>query len=184
MEVDFVVMTTAFGNRDISNLQKAIPNLIVCTDYRRDAMGNFLNSLTISEKPCVHMEDDIELCSEFQEKILEAISKYPNRVINFFSMRKKGKELGRPYEETGSKYLMNQCFYLPKGYGLQIAEYYKNWDRKEEHPTGLDLLVADFLKSRKERYIQWFPHLVNHKVSKSLINPKRSSKRIDKHFEK
>ena len=180
MDVDFVVMTTSFGKRDISHLIEAIPNLIICTDYRGDAMGNFINSLMASDKPCVHLEDDIDICDDFVDKIKQAISCHPNRVINFFSLRKKGYELKRPYEETGSKYLMNQCFYLPCGYGQQIAEFYKGWERKKEHPTGLDLLIADFLKSRKERYIQWFPHLVNHKQCRSLINPRRSSKRNDK----
>lgn len=180
----FIVRTTSFGNRDISHLVEAIPNLVVLVDYNRDAMGSFLSAMTYTEKPFVHLEDDIELCDNFVEKITEAIRSCPNNIINFFSLRKKDYELQRPYEEIGSKFMMNQCTYIPAGYGKEIFEFYKIWERKEEHPTGNDILIADWLKSRKEKYIQWFPHLVNHLEGKSLINPKRSSKRIDRNFSK
>lgn len=183
-DVIFIVRTTAFGGRDISELKKTIPNLVVITDYRRDAMGSFLNAITYTDKPFVHLEDDIELCNGFMEKITSAIAQYPNQIINFFSLRKKDYELGRPYEELGSKFMMNQCNYFPAGYGAEIAEFYKTWERKIEHPTGYDILMADWMKSKKMKYIQWFPHLVNHLECKSLINPRRSSKRTDINFKR
>lgn len=182
--LDFVVMTTAFGGRDIAPLQKAIPNLKVCVDYNHDAMGNFLNSMRMTEKPSVHIEDDIILCNGFWEKIHDAVSRFPDHVINFFSLRSRDYVERKPFFVAGSKFMMNQCFYLPAGYGFLIADFYNRWARKSEHPTGYDILIADFLKSRKERYVQWFPHLVNHKIGKSMINPKRSSMRIDKNFKK
>lgn len=180
----FIVRTTSFGGRDISHLKETIPNLIVLVDYNRDAMGSFLNALRYTDGPAILLEDDIELCDNFVERIKEAILAYPDKIINFFSMRKKDYELKRPYEEIGSKFMMNQCNYIPAGYGKHIAEFYKTWKKKEEHPTGYDILMADWMKSKKLKYIQWFPHLVNHKECKSLINPKRSSKRTDKLFDK
>lgn len=181
-DLKFIVMTTSFGGRDISSLRNAVPGLIECVDHNHDAMGNFLNSMIYTTCPCVHLEDDIELCDGFLEKITHAVSIYPNNVINFFSLRSKDYILRRPYFELGSRYMMNQCFYLPEGYGPMIAEFYASWGRKSEHPTGYDILMADFLKSRREKYVQWFPHLVNHIECRSLINPKRSSKRTDKNF--
>lgn len=180
----FIVRTVAFGNRDITPLKKAIPNLVVMTDYNHDAMGNFLNAMRYTDEPSVHLEDDIELCDDFVEKIKEAVNMYPDKIINFFSLRKKDYQLQKPYEELGSKFMMNQCNYIPKGFASQIADYYKIWERKAEHPTGYDILMADWMKSKKMKYIQWFPHLVNHLECKSLINPKRSSKRTDKNFTK
>lgn len=180
----FILRTTSFGNRDISHIKKAIPNLVILVDYNRDAMGSFLTAISYTDKPFVHLEDDIELCDNFVEKITEAIKLYPNQIINFFSLRKKDYELRKPYEELGSKFMMNQCNYFPSGFGKEIFEFYKTWDRKEEHPTGYDILMADWMKSKKLKYIQWFPHLVNHLECKSLINSKRSSKRIDKFFKK
>lgn len=183
-DLKFIVMTTAFGRRDISHLVEAVPCLVKCVDHNHDAMGNFLNSMLYTDAPCVHMEDDIVLCDGFLEKVISAVRQYPDKVINFFSLRSKDYELRRPYLELGSRYMMSQCFYLPQGYGRMIADFYNVWNRKEEHPTGYDILMADFLKSRKEKYVQWFPHLVNHLECRSLINPSRSSKRTDKNFKK
>ena len=180
----FVCMTTSFGGRDLSELQAAVPGLELCIDTEGDAMKNFLRLITWSEGPLVLLEDDAEPCDGFYNKVLNATAQCPHRIINFFSLRKKDYQVGHPFFEAGSKYLGNVCYYLPAGYGQQIAEYYKTWPRKAEHPTGYDLLMADWLKSRKESYLQWFPHLVNHKVCKSIINPRRSSARTDKHFTK
>ena len=117
MELEFIVMTTAFGGRDISHLHEAVPNLQVCTDYNHDAMGNFLNSMNWTDKPAVHLEDDIELCNDFYKKICEAVAQYPDHIINFFSLRKKDYEIQKPYFEAGAKFMMNQCFYIPAGVG-------------------------------------------------------------------
>lgn len=177
-------MTTAFGGRDISEIQAAIPNLKVCVDYRHDAMGNFLNSMRMTDAPSVHLEDDVVLCNGFLDKIVDAVSAYPDHIINFFSLRGEDYEIGKPYLVPGRRYIGNVCFYLPEHYGPMIADYYKEWKGKEKDPTGYDLMMADFLKGRKEKYVQWFPHLVNHMECKSLINPRRSSKRTDKRFQK
>lgn len=183
-ELTFIVRTTAFGGRDITPLKEVIPNLVVITDYNHDAMGNFLNAMRYTDGPAVQLEDDIELCDGFLEKIHEAVSKYPDNIINFFSLRKEDYERGEPFMVAGSKFMMNQCVYNPAGVGKAIADYYDRWERKIQHPTGYDIMMADWMKENKMRYIQWFPHLVNHLECKSLINPKRSSKRTDKLFTK
>ncbi len=181
IEPEFIMMTTAFGGRDTSEYKKVIPGLRMCVDYAQDAMGNFLNSMGMTEAPCVHLEDDIELCEGFVEKVTEAVNEYPDRIINFFSLRSEDYRIGKPFLVPGARYIANLCFYVPAGMGVQIAEYYGKWKRKEEHPTGCDFLIADWMKERKMRYVQWFPHLVNHKRGKSLINPRRPP-RVDKRF--
>lgn len=183
-KLEFIMMTTAWGGRDISHIKKAIPDLMISLDVNHDAMGNFLNSMRMTANPCVHIEDDIELCDNFLEKVTSAVKRYPNDIINFFSMRKEDYSIGKPHYMPGSRFMMNQCFYIPAGLGIQIALYYEEWERKTEHPTGYDILMADFMKKNKMRYLQWFPHLVNHQECKSLINPRRSSKRTDKNFKK
>lgn len=180
----YVLMTTAFGNRDLGDFKAQIPNLFIVTDYHHDAMGNFLNALSYTDEPFVLLEDDAELCNDFCSRIEAAIQTHPDQIINFFSLRKKDYEMGEPFAVRGGAYLGNVCVYFPAGYGVAIADFYKDWSGKVENPTGNDLLVADWLKSKKLKYIQWFPHLVNHKVGKSLIDPRRSSQRTDKNFEK
>lgn len=178
-------MTTSWGGRDLSEMRSAIPNLVEIVDESRDPMGSFIRSLEYTNEASVHMEDDIDLCDNFVQEIESAIAQYPNDVINFFSLRKKDYEVRKPFFETGSKYMANLCFYLPSGMPQEIVNFYNtSWARKFDEPNGLDLLIADYLKSKKQRYLQWFPHLVNHKVGRSLINGTRSSQRTDKLFTK
>lgn len=181
---EFICMTTAWGKRDVSYLQDKIPGLKLCIDTEHNAMKNFLASLRLTESPAVHLEDDIILCDGFYEKIIDAVNMFPNDVIQFFSLRSEDYKIGKPHIVPGRRYLMNQCFYLPANFGIKIADFYSIWTGKVENPTGLDTLIADYLASKKMSYIQWFPHLVNHQETKSLINPRRSSKRIDKLFSK
>ena len=47
----------------------------------------------------------------------------------------------------------------------------------KEHPNGTDAMVRDFLKDRKEKYWIHCPSLVDHRQGKSVIDPRRSSKR-------
>lgn len=182
-DLQFILMTTAFGGRDITEYKRIIPNLHICTDYNHDAMGNFLNSMNFTDKPAIHLEDDAILCDNFVERVTEAVSQYPDKIINFFSLRSRDYEEQKPFLVPGSRYIGNVCFYLPAGYGPMIASHYDVWPGKVTDPTGYDLLMADWLKGRKESYVQWFPHLVNHGTGKSIINPRRPV-RTDKRFEK
>lgn len=164
------------GNRDISHLREQIPNLIVVQN-NEGAMEAFIEALEAAgDDSAVHLEDDIILCENFTETLEKAVEGHEGDVIQFFSMRKDDLTIGTRYI-PGYKYLMNQCVYLPKGMSKELVEYRKTWKRIEEHPTGTDVMVADFLGERKIKYLNWVPNLVDHMVGKSLINPKRSSKR-------
>ena len=176
MEENKYIMRTV-GNVDLSEYTAVIPNLIICKDRKHDAMDTFLYSLElVGDSPSVNMEDDIILCKDFISKVEEEIKKRPNDVIQFFSMREDDLTIGSRYI-NGSKFMMNQCFYLPKGMSKELLEYSKTWGRYEEHPTGFDILMGDFFKKKKIKYWNVCPNLVDHKVCKSRINPRRSSKR-------
>lgn len=153
-------------------------------DKYRNATETFLRMLdSAGQEACLFMEDDIILCDNFTERVLHEINKRPDDVIQFFSMRKDDLTIGSRYI-TGSKYLMNQCFYLPKGMAKEILEFAKDWKGWEKDPTGLDTLIASYLKSKKLRYWNVCPNLVDHKVQKSRIDSRRSSKRQSLTFER
>ena len=138
-------------------------------------MDTFLAAMSrAGESPCVHMEEDVFITENFTAKIEKAISERPGEVIQFFSMRKADIEIGSRYD-YGRTFMMNQCFYLPTGYSNAILNYYPVWPQKERHPTGYDILIADWLKARKEKYYIYVPSLVQHRQCQSLINPKRSA---------
>jgi len=169
----------------VDYLKTHLPNAEYLIDTPGNAMSGFLHALSISgTDPSIHMEEDIWLTNDFENKIESVISKHKSEVIQFFSMRKADIDIGSRYE-PGRTFLMNQCFYLPKEYSKLIYNYYFNgWDdeRKIRYKTGYDILIADFLKSRKEKYYISIPSLVDHRRLKSIINPKRNIGRQAKVF--
>lgn len=179
----FIVRTTATDGHDLTAMKSEIPGLVVLVDDKHDAMGNFLRAITLSDGPCVHLEDDIILCDNFYSKIRAIIEEHKDDVIQFFSMRKEDLTVGTRYI-PGSKYMMNQCFYLPAGLGKQIAEFWKTSPRRNEPGAPSDPLMADYFKAHKMRYLNWCPNLVDHIECKSRIDPRRSSKRQSLTFKK
>lgn len=159
----------------VDYLRERLPEAKFVFDEKKDAMETFLRSLReAGDKPCINMEEDIILTANFLEKVEKVINERPDEVIQFFSMRKDDLTIGSRYD-YGRNFMMNQCFYLPAGYSKLIHDYYDKWGRKEEHPTGYDILIADFLKERKEKYWIHVPSLVQHRQCRSLINPRRSA---------
>ena len=179
-----IILRTCAGREEFRDyLIENIPNLVVVQDTTNNAMETFLSALQrAGTKPAVHIEDDIELAPSFSQKLNIAISKRPDTVIQFFSMRKADLEVGSRLD-TGSKFMMCQCFYLPQNYSKMLYEYHSRWPKRKQQPrSGYDLLVGDFLKSRRERYWIHIPNLVNHRIAKSIINPRRSMFRRSKTF--
>lgn len=165
------------GNVDLSGYKEAIPRLEIARDRKRDAMDTFRLSLEMAgDSPCVHLEDDIVLCSHFTDRVEAEIAKRPNDVIQFFSMRKDDLTVGSRYI-NGSLFCMNQCYYIPAKMGTALLAYMDVWDRYDDEPTAYDYLMADFFKLNKIKYWNVCPNLVDHLPVKSRINPRRSTKR-------
>lgn len=166
----------------VAYLKKHIPEAEFCFDQNRDAMDTFLRSLEMAGKDAViHMEEDIWLTENWRIKIEEAISEFPEVLIQFFSMRKDDIEVGSRWD-YGRNFLMNQCVYYPAGLSLAVREYARSWDKYDTHPTGTDSMVADFLQHYGLKYWIHVPNLVDHREEQSLINSKRSSARTSKTF--
>lgn len=171
----------------VENIKSFLPQLDnlypeICLDKDGNAMYNFLRALAkAGNDSSLHLEDDIILTTDFENKAQYVIDNLPNTVIQFFSMRKKDLTIGSRFE-PGSNFIMGQCFYLPLGMAADLLKYYDIWPRKAEHPTGLDLMIADYMQEHKMRYYIHCPNLVDHLVGKSAINPKRPTKRVSKTF--
>lgn len=177
------IMRTCTGREEYSKyLHANIPNLIEMNDTQKDPVGNFLNALEAAEDDAaIHFEDDAILTVDFVSKANAVIAKMPDTVIQFFSMRKADLEIGSRME-NGSSFLAAVCFYLPPMMSKNLRQFFPTWDRWGEHPTGLDLTVADYLKSQKLKYYIHCPNLADHRVGKSAIDSRRSSKRVSKTF--
>jgi hypothetical protein len=166
----------------VDYLKKYLPEAEFFFDTTNNAMDTFLGAMvSAGDDPCVHMEEDIYLTVDFRNKLEVLISERPMDVIQFFSMRKADIEIGSRYD-SGRTFMMNQCFYLPAGYSRMVHDYYPEWPQRKIHKTGYDILIADFLKGRKEKYFIHVPSLVQHRRNVSIINSKRPNCRQSKTF--
>ena len=158
-----------------------IPHLEIVRDHTRNARDSFLrNLLLVGDDAAVYLEDDIILTRDFTTKVEAVIAERPQHVINFFSLRDdaaKGPRLMR-----GGSFSMNQCFYMPPGYASLLYDYHARWPERTLHRAACDLFLGSWLKSRGESYWQHVPSLVQHRVARSVIDPRRSSKRQSRTF--
>lgn len=173
------IMRTCEGREDYAvYMHSQIPNLVEIKDFEKDPMKNFMNALEAAgDDEAIHFEDDAILVENFVEKSQKVIDKYPDTVIQFFSMRKADLTIGTRMEK-GSTFLAAVCFYLPAKMSKGLRAYFPKWERWDEHPTGLDITVADYLKKTKQDYLIFCPNLADHRVGKSKIDSRRSSKRV------
>ncbi len=171
----YVVRAVKERKAFVDEILKQIPDAIVYWDEYGNAMQSYLHVCKniVGEQPAVLLEDDIVLTSDFRAKIEAVISQYPEILINFFSLSKKHTQ---PHFKKGREYCMNQCEYFPAGFGRKVAEAYERWDKKETEPTAYDFLVG-YAWGHSKPYLVWCPSLVQHRQVKSIIDPRRSSKR-------
>jgi len=166
----------------VDAIREQIPSIVVVSgEGLGNAYDTYLLSLQVAgNRAHVMLEDDSILTSNFTEKVDCAIAQHPNSVIQFFSRREKDITVGSRWD---TNYINAQCTYIPAGYAAPLHAFSVMWREKHfEHPTGLDLAVNAFLRSRKEKYWIHIPSLVNHAVTVSLIDKRRSTKRQAKVF--
>jgi hypothetical protein len=152
-------------------------------DVSRNAMTTFLTALGyVGDDAALHLEDDIELTAGFNDKAAAVLAEHPDDVVQFFSNRAGDVTVGSRWE-PGRSFMMNQCFYLPAGMSRDLLAYAPTWRRREEHPTGYDLMLADFLKDAGLLYWLHVPSLVQHMPWRSEINSRRSAVRASRTYE-
>ena len=178
------IVVTAIKRRSnfVDYLKSHIPNLEVVWDTTHNAMDTFLAACRyVGNDAVLRLEDDICLTKDFVYKAEKVIAERPNEVIHFFSRSKEDLLSGSRYAAGGS-FSMNQCVYMPQGLSAQLADYYPFWQRKDIHPTGYDLMMGDYFKTKNMRYWIHTPSLVDHAEVVSEIDRRRSSKRQAKLF--
>lgn len=184
----FIVMTCEGRELLLKAIKKELPEAEVCFDdfkrgrYKSTAWENFKKALRMSgNNAFVLIEDDAVLCPNFKQESEAEIRKTPNDFIQFFSMR--NPDPNKNYE-SGSRFLMNQCFYIPSGFPFRLLKFCEDFEKKDKtnkHSPN-DTAVAEFLKVNKMKYRVVTPNLVDHREIKSIIDPRRSSRRQSSSF--
>jgi hypothetical protein len=153
------------------------------TCYAGNATQTYLKSCAMAEgKASLNMEDDVQLTSNFLEKIKAEIQKNPEKVITFFTLK---SSITETTEMPGRTFCMAQCVYQPGWFNKAMLEYHPLWEQTErgkQQGHALDYMMADYLADHKMTYILYQPSLVQHLEMKSRIDPRRSSKRQSKTF--
>ena len=136
----------------------------ILVDNNHCAGEHFLESLKlIKDEDAVLMEDDLQLCQNFEQEIEKIIEKYPNHIINFFSSPAQYFS-----SHFSNSFSFNQCTYYPKGILNKIIplveELIKNGN-KETYCWYMDCAI----KRLGIPIYNYRPTLVQHIDKKSLI---------------
>lgn len=163
---------------------RELDNFTVIEDKGYGAIPTFIKCMCNDDGNLLYFEDDVILCHNFKEKVNQAIKELgDDKVIQFFNLK---KSISETKLMTGSTYCQNQCFYMPSKMRVELVKYFNEvWSKSQcfkDNPTAMDYLVRDFLKDNKYKYWIYQPCLVQHQIGKSVIDPRRSTKRLAKHF--
>lgn len=154
-----------------------------------DTVKNLADLCRAYEDDLLVLEDDVELCGSFKTFTDTIIQRYPETVINFHfntfpkgnlkeTLSIEGKDL-KIYEVQGSKYIWNQCFYLPSKIRKMIVDGERNF--RGTYPYYIrtkqqDVFIAYCI--RDLTFMAVYPSLVNHLDFGSTIRHSGSQKTI------
>jgi GR25 family glycosyltransferase involved in LPS biosynthesis len=126
------------------------------------------------------LEDDVELCSDFLNKVNNAIEKYPNDLINFFNMT----SATYTKKNSGMFFLWNQCLYIPIDICKMITTKTEKFlNQYPIHRMNQDVLIKHCLAEEGLAYVQYYPSLVQHKTWESTIDKNRATTRQTDSFD-
>lgn len=177
-----IITTAVHGKREewVAYLRSRLPTLEIVYDSVGSAYHTFLDSLAKQgDDAAIHIEDDVILTQNFMSKAESVIEERPNTLIQFFSMRKDDLIVGSRLDRN---YCMSQCTYIPAGYAPEILLSGQQYHRRHHFSEPYDTMMNAWLKTKGKPYWIHVPSLVDHRVAKSLIDPRRSSKRQSKTF--
>jgi hypothetical protein len=158
-----------------ARLCESLPNAQVVWDQPPgDSYRNFQRALRLgNERGALHLEDDVQLTSDFPAKVAAAVTRIgTDRVIQFFSRRKADVEIGTR-EAGGRDFSFTVCFYVPPGLGSPAADYLDVWPDRQAKPTYFDYALGGFLVERGIRFVIHVPSLVQHRQWVSAIDRRR-----------
>lgn len=175
MNIKYYVRTTGDRKFDYSPLKYE-----VLVDTERSSMRHFFKCLElIQDEDAVILEDDLELCDNFQEEIEKAIAEHPDYIINFFSRYRDFYT-----SHLSDRFNSNQCTYYPKGSTIPIVEKYKEKYSNGEHRRYYSNYLDGILRRLGIPNYCYRPTLVQHKEIDSLLSPGKIYKEQTLYYKK
>ena len=107
--IKYYVRTTNERKLDSSYNQIKYELLIDTEHNARKSFVEQLEKLAELNQDVVILEDDLELCKDFKNRIESVIEQYKDKVVNFFY-----KPRNYFYTKEQKHFCWNQCVYYPK----------------------------------------------------------------------
>lgn len=193
MKIEYKVLCSEGNKQRIDNvsiMKEQIPSLQITMSGLDGLFERFINLFNLEHDSTglVQLEDDVQLCKNFQNRCESLISRRSHEVISMFesACQKKG-ELHSEYR-PGRVFAWNQCNYYPKEVCVELAkqenvEEFKEWYWKHYSTWTFpeDTYIAFVLRKLNLKYWMQVPFLVQHLDFKSALGP-RPTNRQTKYF--
>lgn len=182
MKLRYVCLTVSERLKNVNAIKEQIPELEVFIDYNKSKFDFLLKVWdALKNDDIIWLEDDIELCNNFKEKIENEIEFFGNKeLISFFyapietMYNSKFFSLdSRSAYRDGKSFLWNQCVFIPKGFLNYFIYYYnnnfKNFNFFKPHDFNYDNCIAYALNEMNQNYWLIRPSLVQHSDKNSTL---------------
>lgn len=162
--------------RVVRDLLTQVPDAEVVWDSERSGYRTFkLVMEAMGDGPGILLEDDVELCSDWRNRVEAVVEANPDDVITFFDTipHPDGVHRLHPRHFGG-----NLCVYFPAGTPADFLSWVEEGTQVTDHDEQYhDLLFGRYLRKRGLTYLSHVPSLVQHRPFASVVNPNRSKKR-------
>lgn len=173
----YIVRTVSWSKErreNVAILKEQIPHLEVFTDTVGDYYGLFFEICrSINETGGVVLEDDVQLCRGFVNKVESVIEeKGADCVISFFERPKVDLETAYV---GGSNFFWMQCVYFPPGLPEKFVKHYNDFKTKKPklwRGNSVDRAVSYALVRERVKYWRIRPTLVQHLPLPSASGPR------------
>ena len=193
MKLKYAVLCSVGNEQRIQNVRKmrlAIPELNVVMANMDDCFRKHIELFNVEEQydGVVILEDDVQLCKNFKERLATVLAGHEHEVVSMFESACSKKPL-KSECRNGGRFAWNQCNYYPKEIGKQLAdpkwldrflEYFYT-KRNEPWNYPIDIYISYVLNELGLKYWMSVPFLVQHLDMQSNF-PGRSLNRQSKYF--
>lgn len=176
--------------RNVRKLKAEIPELCVVMANRENVFQKHLDLLNVPDEynGIVILEDDVQLCKHFKERLADVLAGHETEVVSMFESPMSKKQLKSEYRH-GKNFFWCQCNYYPKNIARILADHqnlegfikYFYEKRNEPWKYPIDTYIAWVLGGLNIHYWMSVPFLVQHLDINSNFEG-RSTKRQTKYF--
>lgn len=179
MNIKYAVLLSE-GNEfraiNVDIIKEQIPELHVVVSNRENVFTNHLSLFNIEDEydGIVILEDDVQLCKDFKNKLVAVLEQHPGEVVSFFESACTRGQLHSEHRK-GRNFNWCQCNYYPREVAKRLGDpemlprfedyFYSKLNEPWNYP--IDRYIPFVLAYYKIDYWMEVPFLVQHLPLKS-----------------